>query len=337
MTDRLWNRALQLTAVTVAFISGVSVWLTWRESTYSAGFSWFAFTPALVAAFISYALRTLRFYYLLSRGGIDISLVDATAANAVGFALAITPGRIGEIFKLHIIRERTGAPIARTAPLMILDRLIEGGGLTIIAIAAALALPAFPTQMRSAWLAIPLLGSAAALALTRKYWIRFVFQNSWLLRSRFGNNFASHVSNFWLGLGTGFTPKQIVRGLGLTALARFGDGLVVLMTAQMMGVSLSLPEAVFVLSVSGLAGGFSLLPVGIGAVEATMTGLLAIMGAPISSAITISLLTRLATIWIWVTLGLGLAVWLRLIVPSYREENWEGGGRKIAAPGKDSD
>ncbi len=338
MTDRIWDRALLLTAIAVAIISGVSVWLTWRESGDSAGFSWLAFAPAFVAAFISYALRTLRFYYFLKRGGIDVSLADATTANALGFALAITPGRVGEFLKLHLIRERAGAPIARTAPLMILDRVTEGGGLAIIAIAAALALPVFPTQMRSAWLAIPLLGAVAVLALTREYWSRLVIEDSRLVESRFGKYLAPHASNLWLGLKTGFTFRQVVRGLALTAVARFADGLVLLMTAQMMGVQLSLPEAVFVLSVSGLAGGFSLLPVGIGAVEAAMTGLLVIMGAPLASAITISLLTRLATLWIWVALGLALAVWLHVIAPSlYQDESVGGGNRTIIAQPKDSD
>lgn len=320
MTERLWNRALILTAIAVTVISSLSVWLSWRESGNSAGFSWLAFTPALVAALISYALRTLRFYYFIRSGGIDISLPDASMANAIGYALAITPGRVGEIFKLHLIRERAGAPIARTAPLMILDRVVEGGGLAIIATGAALALPAFSTQMQSAWLAIPLLAAVATLALTRKYWSRWVIENPRLVESRFGKYIAPHASNLWLGIKTGFTLKQIVRGLALTAFARFADGVVVLITAQMMGVRLSLPEAVFVLSVSGLVGGFSLLPVGIGAVETAMTGLLMIMGASLSTAITISLLTRLATLWIWVALGLALAMWMRVIAPALYQE-----------------
>lgn len=334
MTERIWDRALLFTAFAVAIISSVSIWLSWRESTDSVGFTWLAFAPALGAAFVSYSLRTLRFYYFLNRGDINISLRDATVANAVGFALAITPGRVGEIFKLHVIRERAGAPIARTAPLMLLDRLTEGGGLAIIAIASALVLPAFPTEMRSALLAVPVLVAMIAAALTRNYWSRVFISNRWLRESRFGKYLTPHADNLWLGLRAGFTLKQIVRGVALTAVARFADGLVVLMTAQMLGVRLSVPEAVFVLSVSGLAGGLSMLPVGVGAVETAMTGLLAIMGVPLSTAITISLLTRLATLWIWVAIGLVLAVWLRLIAPSlYASE----GVRSIAGEQKEPD
>ncbi len=316
MTERLWDRALIFTAIAVAIISAASVWLTWRASTDSVRFTFLAFTPALGAALVSYLLRTLRFYYFLSRGGINVSLRDATAANAVGFALSITPGRVGEIFKLHMIRERADAPIARTAPLMLLDRMTEGGGLAIIAIASALALPTFATQAQTPWLALFILGVMVAIALTRNFWLRLVFENRWLGESRLGNYLAPHTRNLWIGVKTGFTLKQIVRGVGLTAIARFCDGIVVLMTAQMMSVQLSLPEGIFVLSVSGLAGGFSFLPAGIGAVETAMTGLLVIMGAPLGSAVAISLLTRLATLWIWVAIGLALAVWLRMIAPS---------------------
>ena len=57
-------------------------------------------------------------------------------------ALSVTPGHIGEVFKLHLIREQVGTPVSRTAPLLVLDRLTEGGGFLILAIASAMVLPA---------------------------------------------------------------------------------------------------------------------------------------------------------------------------------------------------
>jgi uncharacterized protein (TIRG00374 family) len=80
-----------------------------------------------------------------------------------------------------------------------------------------------------------------------------------------------------------------------------------------VGVELALPTAVFVLAVSGLAGGVSLLPAGIGAVETTMVGLLVILGVTWSNALAIALLTRLFTLWLWVAVGLVTAFLLRLL------------------------
>ena len=76
--------------------------------------------------------------------------------------------------------------------------------------------------------------------------------------------------------------------------------------------------SVFVLAVSGLTGGISFLPAGLGAVEMTMAGLLVLVGAAWSNAVAVALVVRLFTLWLWVALGLGVAFLLR--VPAFRTQ-----------------
>jgi len=312
LTERIWKRALLLTAIAVAIISGVSVWLTWHTSADTiARLSFFAIAPIFVAALISYSLRSVRFFYFLGRSGIAISLRDAIIVQTVGYSLSVTPGRLGEVFKLHMIRERTGASAVQTAPLVILDRLTEGGGFAVLAIVSAFMVPELKALVPSPWLVLLGLGVLFIFALTRDRWSRLAISPSQWIESRLGR-LAPYWPRFWQGMRTGFTLTQIAGGLGLTVVARFADGFVVLMAAQIMGVGLSLPQAILVLTISGLAGGFSFLPVGVGATEATMTGLLVLLGAPLSNALAITLLTRLGTLWLWVGLGLVVAFWLRL-------------------------
>jgi uncharacterized membrane protein YbhN (UPF0104 family) len=125
-----------------------------------------------------------------------------------------------------------------------------------------------------------------------------------------------YLQNLWHGLESSFTPVILLGGLGLSAVARFADGLVILFAAHLVGVALDLPTAVFILAVGGLAGGASLLPAGIGAVELTTTGLLVFHGATGPNALTVALLARLFSLWLWVALGLGTAFLLRL--PAFR-------------------
>jgi uncharacterized protein (TIRG00374 family) len=217
------------------------------------------------------------------------------------------------VFKLHLIRQRVGTPLIRTAPLLVLDRLTEGGGFTILATVSALTLPALRGETPTPVLILLALGLMFAFALTRRLWGHGIAVfSARLARTRLGARFVPHLQNLWNGLETSFTVSQILGGLGLSALARFADGLVVLFAARIVGVELALPTAVFVLAVSGLAGGVSLLPAGIGAVETTMVGLLVILGATWSNALAIALLTRLFTLWLWVALGLATAFLLRL-------------------------
>ncbi|MCI0478073.1 MAG: flippase-like domain-containing protein, partial [Anaerolineales bacterium] len=300
MSARIWNRSLLLTALAVAIVSAISVWVAWRASAeFTARLAGLILAPIFGAALISYALRVLRFHYFLSRSGVAMSLPNTLVAQMIGFALAVTPGRVGEVFKLHLIRERTGTPIAQTAPLLLLERLTEGGGFLLLALASAPLLPALRSRLPMPALTIVGLAAIVAFALTRDFWSRRVYRaDARLTTSRVWQFCAPHLKNLWAGLQTSFTPTQILGGLLLSTIARFADGVGVLFAAQMFGVELELPEAIFILAVSGLAGGISFLPAGLGAVETTMIGLLVLVGAPWSNALAIALVMRLFTLWL---------------------------------------
>lgn len=315
MNERLWDRSLLITAIAVAIISAVSVWLAWQStSDLAQRITITAIAPILSAALVSYSLRILRFHYFLTRSGVALSLRGTAVVQVVGFALSVTPGHIGEVFKLHLIRERVGTPVMQTAPLLVLDRFTEGGGFMILAVGSAILMPALRAEVPGPSLLLLGLGAIIVFALAR-----FA-----LRRSRAGGNLRlpqlpgvrqvlPHLKNLWRGLESSFTISQIIGGLALSTVARFADGLVILFAARMLGVELPVAAAVFVLAVSGLAGGISFLPAGTGAVETTMVGLLTIwLGVTLPNALAITLLARLSTLWLWVALGLGVAFVLRL-------------------------
>jgi glycosyltransferase 2 family protein len=219
----------------------------------------------------------------------------------------VTPGHIGEVFKLHLNRERSGVPVVQTAPILVLDRLTEGGGFAILALASALMLPALAGRVpSSAWL-LPGLAIVIVLVASRRWDARLGPRLMQALPPPIEQRLAPLLRQLWVGWQASLSPRQILGGLILSVSARFADGLVVLFVARLYGVHLALFEAVFVLAVSGLAGGISFLPGGTGAVEATMVALLVLIGAPWSSALAITLLARLSTLWLWVALGLVLA------------------------------
>lgn len=318
MTDRNWDRSLVFTAILVALIAVGCIWLTISAAPNAiTRFSLLAFLPALGAAVASYALRTLRFHYFLRRSGIQISLLRTMRIQLVGFALAVTPGRVGELFKLRLINENAGTPLVQAAPLLLLDRLTEGGGFLILAIASGLLIPSLEGDIPAPRLLLVGLAAMIVLVITRRYWSQLAeFGNGWLVRSRFGQRLVPHLRNFWRGLDASFTARQIAGGLGLSVLARFADGIAVFFIARMLGVSMAVPAAVFVLAAGGLVGGASFLPAGIGIVEATMTGLMVLMGIGLPNAIAITLFARLSTLWLWVVIGLGFAFRLRFALPN---------------------
>ncbi len=314
MNHQIWNRSMLVTAIGVGIVSAVSVGLAWRSSSSLAQPIVFAaLAPIICAALFSYSLRIVRFYYFLLQSKIPISFRDTALVQMVGFAFSVTPGRVGEVFKLHLIRERVGTPVIQTAPLLLLDRLTEAGGFLTLALAATLALPNLRSQLPSSSLLLLALALVCAFAAARRWLGRMsIVRNPRVARLIGSIPWLGHIRNLWRGMNQSLTLTQVLGGLALSTVARFWDGVVILFAARMIGMQLTLPAAVFVLAVSGLVGGISFLPAGIGAVETTMTGLLLLLGADLPSAVAITLVARLSTLWLWVALGIGMTFALHL-------------------------
>ena len=201
----------------------------------------------------------------------------------------------------------------QAAPLLLLDRLTEGAGFLILAMASAFVLPGLFDDIPLPQFLLMGIPAAALFVLTRRLWQPLVARLSARLNlSRLGSRLAPHLDNFWRGLDATFTAPQIAGGLALATLARFCDGVAVFFIAPMLGVKLIFSQAIFTLAVSGLAGGASFMTAGIGVVEATMTGLLIFFGAGLVNAIAITIFTRLVILWLWVILGLVIAFRLPL-------------------------
>ncbi len=311
----VWNRGLALASLLATSIFAASVWLEWNDSTaLGTRFSWLALAAVLAAAAASYLLRIARLYLLLSRSGIPISLRGAALVQAIGFALSVTPGSMGEVFKLHLIEERAGTPTLQSAPVLLLDRSMEGLGFIVLLFTGAALFPALRSRPSGvAWL-LAALALVLALALLRRPLLRagtaLAARAALFARTR---RLAPYLENIRRGAESSLRPVQIMSGLTLTALARVADGFVLLFAAQMLGVSLGLPLAIFVIALSGLAGGISLLPGGVGAVETTMAGLLMVSaGASLPIALGVALLARMSSLWLWVAVGLAAAFVLQL-------------------------
>ncbi len=313
MSRRAWNRTLLATSLIAVTISAVSIWLEWNASERSTlRLSFLALALVLSAACASYSLRILRFHILLAQSGVQISLPSTALAQGVGFALAVTPGSVGEVFKLHLIQERVGTPLLRTAPVLLLDHVMEGVGFLIFALISGAALPAFQNRLPDAsLLAASLILLLLSILLRHQIGHAMALVKAQLSARRVGRRLPSYLRNVWRGIESSLTPRQLIAGLSLTALARVADGLVLLLAAQMLGVTLALPVAIFVIAMSGFAGGVSLLPGGAGAAETTMAGLLMLSGAPLATALAITFLARMSTLWLWVGVGLGIAFLLQ--------------------------
>jgi uncharacterized membrane protein YbhN (UPF0104 family) len=120
------------------------------------------------------------------------------------------------------------------------------------------------------------------------------------------------AAQVWLHLVSGsdrlLSWAIVLQALGLSLLARLCDGLAIVLVAGLYGLSLPPAAGWFLIGSSGFLGGISMVPGGAGVAEATMIAGLLALGAGPATAVATTLTSRLLIFWLWVALGLGLAV-----------------------------
>jgi hypothetical protein len=92
--------------------------------------------PALVLA--NYGLRFARWHYLLRLGGAHVAPRESAALFLSGFAMSITPGRMGELMKSVMLRDEAGVPLGVSIPVVIADRANDGVAAAVL-VAAGMA------------------------------------------------------------------------------------------------------------------------------------------------------------------------------------------------------
>jgi uncharacterized protein (TIRG00374 family) len=268
--------------------------------------------PALGFAALSFGLRTLRWHSLLAAVGARPPLLTSLRTQLIGFSLTMTPGKVGEIYKCYLIERRTGVPTARTAPIVLFEKLMDAAAFGGLALLAAALLPELADSVNAA--ARTLIGAGivflivALLAQT----LRPQAISRLLLRlfggSRLGKRLASAVTLVLVGSVDLLHVPTLTKAMLLGVVARASDGLAFAWGVYAVGVEIAPIAGIFVLNSSGTVGGLSMLPGGIGVVEATMAFLLTTLGAAPAAALAGAMTARLLTFWIWVATGLVLLV-----------------------------
>jgi uncharacterized membrane protein YbhN (UPF0104 family) len=242
--------------------------------------------PVLLALVVAdYALRFYRWRWLLRRAtGLQVPLLLDIHLFLAGTAMILTPGRAGEWLKCVYAERLLGVPVARTAPIPLLERLVDVPAMLVLA-----GLGALFFETRLVLIAAPTVAAGALLAWR---YLRPVF------KKRFGSMLDSPLMRrdtvAWaLALGTGAWALECVAFY--VVLTGFGvEG----------GVGL-MGQAAFIYPLATLLGTFSFLPGGIGIAEGGIAGMLrATAGTSAAVATASALVIRFAIVGLGVLAGL---------------------------------
>ncbi len=269
-------------------------------------FRWAYYPFVLLLTLFNYALRFIKFHYYLGQVGVhNFAWQESARLFVAGFPLAMTPGKVGEVLKGVWIEQKTGLPVARGVAVVVAERISDGLAVLMLSLLGVIAYPRY-------WPAFALLfGILAGVVIVSQ--IRPLALKLLSLGERLPllQKTVHTLREFYEGSFSLFRPRATLTGVGLGTISWLGEGLGMYLILLGLGVTPSwkaLLIAVFALSFATAVGGASALPGGLGAAEASIAGILALLlGLGADTAATATLLIRFATLWFGVSLG--LIVW----------------------------
>ncbi len=247
----------------------------------------------------NYALRALRWHIFARALTLAIPLPRNIAIYLAGFALTITPGRVGELVRLRWIKRETGTPILQSAPMMLGDRAADLAGVAVLLLIAALM---GLGGAGGVYLVVALALGLAFLA-TNPRVLAALITLMWRSLGRGARLFAS-LRRAVRQLSLFATPHVALPALTLSTLGWLLEGYAFYLLLGWLGVDLGFWMAVGIFLFAMLGGGATGMPGGLGGAEAVMVGLLSLQGVPLEVALPATLIIRVTTLWFAILVGI---------------------------------
>ncbi|MES1949248.1 hypothetical protein S4A8_00265 [Salinisphaera sp. S4-8] len=279
----------------VTLVAGIDAQRTFAAMRQLALHWWLAI---LALSLFNYALRFGRWHGYLYWLGDRVGLLRDGVIYIAGFALTTTPGKAGEGMR-SLYLARHGVPYAHSLAAFFAERFID---LLAIALLATLVLIAFSNYIW--WVIVPLAVLAGLLvAIRQRRLLVYMQQRSANPQSKLQNVIHGAVSA-WDQAFALLGRKPLYAGLAVGLVAWAAEGVSLYVIAHGLDIELAFFTAIGIYAVSMLVGALSFIPGGLGSTEAVMVLLLKLSGVDATTALAITLIARVATLWFAVVLGL---------------------------------
>ncbi|MEO8287644.1 MAG: lysylphosphatidylglycerol synthase transmembrane domain-containing protein [Chloroflexota bacterium] len=273
-------------------------------------FNWWLLPIVLLFTVFNYVLRFYKWdVYLRLIGATGVPKKDSALIFVSGMAMAMTPGKVGELLKSYLLKQVRGTPLATSAPVIMAERFTDGIAMLVLA-SAGLVLFDYGR---------PILVGIAIFVVV----FLFIFQNRSIFNRLLSmgermpvlSKSVHHFHAFYNSSYELFRLPNLLFGVIIGVVSWSGEVVAFVLVMMGLGMSFSWTLVVicaFTLSASTLIGSITLLPGGLGTADASITGMLQflvpryITGFVMTQniAVAATLLIRFSTLWFGVGLGL---------------------------------
>ncbi len=252
----------------------------------------------LLLSFLNYFTRFLKWDYYLSIVKVKMKKIDSFSTFMSGLVMSVTPAKLGEVLKSVLVKEITGEPISKTAPIILAERITDflslsiiaivgafvfdyGGNLTII-VATFFILIIFIISNKK--IAQPIINFSERVPLVKKY---------------IHNIHSAYESSYQL---LKLRPLVLMTLLSLVSWGFECWGYYIILLN--FGVDFGVLWASFSYSFSTIVGAISMLPGGLGLTEGSLTFLLVQKKVPLDISVATTFIIRVVTLWFAVFVGI---------------------------------
>jgi uncharacterized protein (TIRG00374 family) len=261
-------------------------------------FSWWLLPIILILSFLNYISRFLKWDYYLSILKVNISRLDSFSIFMSGLIMSITPGKMGELLKAYLVKQISGTPISRTAPIIFAERITDFISLVIIGLVGAyvydygrgvvvgvgLFFLIVVVVISNKNIAIPIINQFEKIKFLRKYLI---------------NIHAAYESAYWL-----LKPLPLFFMTMLSFVSWSFECLGYHIILTNFDVNLSYLWASFSYAFATIVGAISMLPAGLGLTEGSLTYMLIQKSYSKEIAVASTFIIRAVTLWFAVLVGI---------------------------------
>lgn len=295
---KLFQRLLLGLVLGVGVYAAGAIYVGVRELGRSlASFSSWLLVPVLGLTLANYLVRYLKWSYYLRQLSIEVETGRNLTIFCGGLSMVVTPGKIGELLKAYLLRASQSIPMARTAPVVMAERITDLIALVLLMLGGAI-------SFRAGWMVMSIVGGAVVaflIVISSRTLSRLVLRSVIALpgMGRLGDK----LEAFYESIAALFRPRPLAVASALSVASWSCECLgSYLIVGGFPDTRVSLQLATFIYCATTLGG--LPTPGGLGLTDGGMAALLSYLGrVERGVAAAATLLIRLCTLWFAVLVG----------------------------------
>jgi uncharacterized protein (TIRG00374 family) len=279
-------------------------------------FNWYWLPVILSLSFANYLVRFFKWQYYLKILNIRIKPYKSFLIFFSSFIMSVTPGKMGEVLKSFLLKEETGTSVSVSAPIILAERITDFLSIVILCLVGAIVFDYgrdIVILTGVFFLLLTVVLSSRKLSLK----IIYLFEKIKFTSKHAEKLYTAYESTYNL---IKLKPLLIVVGMSVAAwfFECLGFYIVLRVFTSVTNIEVTVLTATFIYTFSTLIGAIAMLPGGLGATEASITGLLIFLKIPKDISVAATIIIRVATLWFAVLVGvIAVQIYGRFIKPKF--------------------